>query len=59
MTLFLQEKKLETHLAKVGKLSPDKLVEVFEDINYSSLYVVDSSLCDEKAYFLCLSEAVS
>lgn len=36
----MQEKKLESHLARVGKLSEDKLVEIFEQIHYSSGYII-------------------
>lgn len=49
----MQEKKLERHLAKVGKLSEEKLVEIFEEIQYSAGYVLNVQIVS-----LCLSASV-
>ena len=38
MLFTVQERKLESHFAKVGKFSEEKLVEIFEEIHYSEGY---------------------
>ena len=40
MLFTVQERKLESHFAKVGKFSEEKLVEIFEEIHYSEGYVL-------------------
>lgn len=32
---YIQEKDLEAHLIEGGKVSPDKLVEIFEELNHA------------------------